>query len=411
MLSVLKNNQSNIYTFLTGLFFILILHFKVSYTAIPIILSLSGLYFIIVSIKNKTFKIQPENKLLVITFISYFLLFVLSFILHNGKTNELDLPSRALFVLPLFALFTHIKIKPLWIIYAIIIACFIAGIVAGIQRFYLHIPYPFPQHLKIQAGDIAITLALFSLCISFYFYQLKNNILVIISSIAFILSFMASLLTLTRGALVGFFLTILVVMWLYRHLFSKKIITLFIIFLIIVGGASYKIGESQWRSLNNNITNCLKHNKCSTSSGARLDMYKSAIRGMDEKPLFGWGLEGVKEMRKQHFEQGYISKLSSTFNHSHNQFLHDGSARGVLGLLALLAIFFVPFSLFLNGLKRSSNKLSQLFGTMGITHIIATMGYCLTQSFLSHNSGTMFYFTSVIILLSLQRIARKEDEQ
>ncbi|MDP8099075.1 O-antigen ligase family protein [Pasteurella atlantica] len=408
MLSIL--NRINIYTLLTGAFFILTLHFRASYTIIPAILFFSGLYFIIVNLKNKTFKINPENKLFIVSFIGYFALFILSLIIHQGKLRELDLPSRILLILPFLTLFSHIKIKPLWILYAIVTASFIAGIVALIQKYYLHIPFPFPQHNKIQASDIAISLSLFSLCIGLYFYQLKNKLLAIFSSIAFLLGFIASILCFSRGAIIGFLIATGFILWFYRHLFSKTVLLLILLSTILFGYISYNTAETRWNRIYTEASLCMNKNKCYSSVGARLEMYKSALHGIDQKPLFGWGLEGVKKMRKQHSEQGYISRLAARYDHAHNQFLHDGSARGVFGLLALLAIFFVPFSLFLKGIKQSTKPLPTLFGTLGIVHIVATMGYCLTQSFLSHNSGTMFYFVGVTLLLSLQRIAIQEDQ-
>ncbi|MBS9782984.1 MAG: O-antigen ligase family protein [Pasteurella sp.] len=410
MLSILKNNREYIYSILVGLFFILILHFKASYTAIPAILGLSGLYFVVLSIKNKTFAICPENRILVITFWIYFLLFVISLIVNKGEARELDLPSRVLIALPILTLLSQIKIKPFWVLYSILVACILAGIVAIIQKFYLHLPNPFPIHNRIQAGDIVMTLAVFSLCIGFYAYQVRNKLLMIIASIAFSFGFIASVLCLARGALVGFVIALVAILFFYRHLLSKKAVIFVMIFTLFAGSVSYKVAEKRWNRVSVEITQCLQKNKCVSSVGLRLDMYKSAFLGIQEKPIFGWGLEGVKEMRKQHIKQKYVSKHIARFNHSHNQFLHDGSARGLLGLLVLCAIFFVPFGLFAKGIKQTTNKVSQLFGVMGVVHILAIMGYCLTQGFLSHHSGNLFYLATVMILLSLQRITTERNK-
>ncbi len=411
MLSILKNNRANIYTILIGLFFILFLQFKASYTAIPAILGLLGIGIIITKIKNKTFKIQPDNKILVYTFIGYFLLFILSFIIHNGKGRDLDLPSRILLVLPILTLLFEQKIKSKWIIYSILIACFANGIVAMYQVGGLHFRIPFPKYLTIQSADIAMSMALFSFCIGLYFYQIKNKLLTFISGIAFLLGVMACGLCLSRGAFVGFILSLVTILILYRQLLSKKVLFIIIITSIITGGVSYKFTKNKWYWGMNEINQCLTKNKCYGSIGSRLDMYKSAIKGIDQKPLLGWGFDGVKEMRKQHLKQGVVSnKYITRFNHAHNQFLHDGSVRGVPGLLALLAVFFIPFILFIKGIKNTTNPLSHLWGRIGIVHIVAVMGYCLTQSFLSHHSGNIFYFAGVIIFLCLQRITMQEQK-
>lgn len=408
MLSILKNNRTHIYTVLIGLFFILFLQFKASYNVIPALLGLLGLAVIIIRIKHKTFNIQPENKLLVFSLLGYFSLFVLSVILHEGKGRDLDLPSRILLILPILTLLYDQKIKSKWIIYSILIACFLNGLVAMYQVWELKWSNPFPNYHRIQSGDIAMSIALFSLCISFYFYQIKNKLLTFITTLAFSFGFIASILCLSRGSLIGFLLALITLFILYRQLLSKKILIFIILSTIIAGGISYKIAQSRWDRVQGEINQCLTHNKCNTSIGLRLDMYKSALLGIQQKPLLGWGFDGVKEMRKQHANQGLVTKEIVRFNHSHNQYLHDASVRGILGLIALLTIFFIPLALFIKNLKQSHNPLSHLWGRMGIVHIIATIGYCLTQSFLSHHSGNMFYFTTVIIFLCLQKMTLED---
>lgn len=43
----------------------------------------------------------------------------------------------------------------------------------------------------------------------------------------------------------------------------------------------------------------LDKNNGNTSLGARFEMWKSAIAMAKEKPLFGWGIQGATEKRKQ----------------------------------------------------------------------------------------------------------------
>ncbi|AHG83588.1 RfaL protein [Bibersteinia trehalosi USDA-ARS-USMARC-189] len=133
-------------------------------------------------------------------------------------------------------------------------------------------------------------------------------------------------------------------------------------------------------------------------------MWKSALIGIQEKPLFGWGLEGVKQLRKKHYEQRIISEYASQFTHAHNQYLHDANVRGLCGLAALLALFFVPLSIFFKNMRQERNNTqNHLWGSLGIIHILSTMGYCLTQAFFSHNSGMMFYIFCTLLFLGLQQ--------
>ena len=84
-----------------------------------------------------------------------------------------------------------------------------------------------------------------------------------------------------------------------------------------------------------------------TSLGARFEMWKSALEMAKEKPLFGWGIQGATEKRKQETEEKIATGNIGQFTHAHNQYLDDLSKRGVVGLLALLAVLFIPLRAFM----------------------------------------------------------------
>lgn len=391
---------------LAGLFFILVLHIKASYTLIPLLLSLVGLGVWITQRKQHSFTINRAERLLSLSFISYFLLFVLSLAIHQGRGSELDLPSRLVLLLPLLLLFSYLSINITRLLYMMIIGTLLAGVVALVQFFILMQPNLFPAHMYIQAGDIVMTLSLCSLAIALYFYQHKQHWGFVLALIATLLGLVACLLNQARGAWVIAPFCIPLLLVLYRHLLSKRMALLLFtmpLLAVLFGG---NLIEKRVEQATQEINRYIEYNDGSTSVGARLDMWKSALIGIQEKPVFGWGLQGIKTMREQHHKEGLISEFAASFDHAHNQYLHDTTARGLFGLIALLAIFLVPLGLFWRNLKQvQRNSLSYLWGTLGIIHIVATMGYCLTQAFLSHNSGMMFYGFCTLLFYALQKMS------
>ncbi|WP_150538736.1 O-antigen ligase family protein [Actinobacillus vicugnae] len=407
MLTQIKSNKSQIYSVLIGLFFMLILQFKLSYSLIPILLALAGITLLIPHIKNKSYTLTSVDKWLSITFICYFLLFVVSLIVHKGKGSELDLANRALLALPILAIFYKNPIKHSWIIYSLLIAGIGIGITSILQVFIFDFERPFPKIMHIQAGDIAMSLAMFSLCTLFYFYTQKQRIAMYFSLVAGLFAMIASFLTTARGAWIGVPFVLLVIFWLNRKSLSKWLIAS--VLLITVGGGIFtsKIIHQRYLDAQRDIAAYTDGANKSTSVGARFDMWKSALLGIQEKPIFGWGIQGVKAMRQQHFAEGEISEYAASFEHAHNQYLHDASTRGLLGLMALLATLFVPLYLFWKNLKSAEpNSLAYLWGVLGITHMLLMMSYFLTQAFLSHNSGAIFYFVTTVIFLGLQTNAQ-----
>ncbi|QIW16480.1 RfaL protein [Pasteurellaceae bacterium RH1A] len=407
MLTYLKQYNGAVYSGLVGLFFICILHFKISYSLIPILLALAGFYFVYQAIKARELRLSSEARWLVGAFVIYFLLFVASLFVHGGRGRELDLPSRALLVLPILLLLFRIQLKVSWVMMSLVIAANLAGLVAAAQSF-LDIR-PFPSHMQIQAGGIAMSLALFSLCLFFYFVQNKQRLGSILALTGFGSSLVASVLTTARGAWVVLPVMLVLILWFNRNVLSKKLIALILVLCSVGLAANYQVLEKRISAAQQDIKLYIENNNGQTSLGARFDMWESALLGIQEKPVFGWGLQGVREMRQKHVEQGLVDPIVSSFGHAHNQYLHDGSARGLLGLASLLSIFLVPLVCFARNLKQAPmGSASRVFGLLGITHILAVMGYSLSQAFLSHNSGSIFYFFAVIVFYALQKITQNQ---
>lgn len=409
MLPLIKRYRSEFYSGLVGLFFILLLYVKPSYTAIPLIIAASGLVLLIQSLRQGRGELAQSEKWLLIAIGSYFLVFVISFLIHDGKLRELDTPSKVLLLLSTLALYAKIRLKINWILSAVLLAAATAGVVATYRFFLLDTPYMalFPTHMYIQAGDMAMSLGMFSIAIAFYFYRKKSKIGVLCAFLAAGLAILASLVNQARGAWVATPVILLIILLLNRKLLSKWFLISLALIASIGALLAGELIKERWQQAYNEVAGYFTQNIGATSVGGRLDMWKSSFIGIQEKPILGRGVEAIPEMRQNHFKQGLISEYASNFQNAHNQYLHDATARGLVGLAALLAVFFVPLWQFWRNLKGSEvGSQAHLWGVLGITHVLATMGYCLTQSFLSHNSGTMFYFFTVFLLLGLQKSAQ-----
>ncbi|MFQ9122081.1 MAG: O-antigen ligase family protein [Haemophilus parainfluenzae] len=116
--------------------------------------------------------------------------------------------------------------------------------------------------------------------------------------------------------------------------------------------------------------------------GARFEMWKSALEMAKEKPLFGWGIQGATEKRKQETKERIATGNIGQFTHAHNQYLDDLSKRGIVGLLALLAVLFIPLRAFMKKLKHQRTHEVKLIATLGVAHILSVMVYGFKPRFL-----------------------------
>ena len=398
-----------------GFFFLSALTFQGGYNVAPMALMLLGLgYSVYCLFKKMPFALTKEAKWLIWTLLFYFSVFVLSWLIHDGKIRELDNPSRVLLFIPVLLLLLHIPPRLNMVLYAIPLGSMIAGITAIYDKLVLHSEMAFSSRIMhIQGGDISMSLGMFSFAIGFYFFQKTQLKLTALCIFAALCGVLGSILSTARGGWVGVPFILIFMLWTYRQYLSKGFFLGLFSILVIAGfGVSQlpnnRIAE-RIAAAEHDISAYLQKNDGSTSVGARFDMWKSALLMAQEKPLLGWGVQGVSEKRKQQFEQGLISEYASIFNHAHNQYFDDLSKRGIVGLLALIGVFLVPFCVFWRDLK-SANAELKLAGLLGVVHILSVMFYGLSQGFFSHNSGNIFYFFLVIVFYAFtkqQRILAK----
>ncbi|WP_394425039.1 O-antigen ligase family protein [Vreelandella stevensii] len=127
-----------------------------------------------------------------------------------------------------------------------------------------------------------------------------------------------------------------------------------------------------------------------TSLGLRFEMWRGAALLIRERPLLGWSESGYKEAMVALGERGIISPMAAEFGHAHNEFLDALAKRGLPGVVVLLLLYLVPIRLFASGLVHRDLSIRSL-AVAGTLLPVAFIDFGLSQTFLAHNSGAMFY--------------------
>lgn len=398
--------------FAVTLFFLSIFIIKGGYNAAPALLMLIGLgYGVYALIKKPLLNLSKVDKWLIYSYLFYFLTFVLSLCINGGKMRDLDTASRVVFFVPILLLLLKYPIKTCVLSYSIPLGSIISLCVALYDKFILNLrPEQNPRIMHIQGGDISMSLGILSLIIALYAHQKKDVKLTALSVIGGLCGIVGSLLSTARGGWVA--LPVLLIVIIYRHSLSKRF---FLTFFGIMVATSIGISQMPNNRImeridvaQKDIQLYLDNHDGNTSLGARFEMWKSALEMAKEKPLFGWGIQGATEKRKQETEEKIATGNIGQFTHAHNQYLDDLSKRGIVGLLALLAVLFVPLRAFMKKLKTTNDEI-KLIATLGVAHILSVMIYGLSQGFLVHNSGTIFYFFLTIVFYAAIRTHQKEE--
>ena len=388
-------------------FFTLLLVFPKGYNYGSTALLVASVLFVFYSIykKIKIIEIIKQNSSIFFVVSLYLLTALFFIVLHGDKFKLIDNPLRAFLFLSVIIFVIYTKAKFDVLLYCIPVGSFVAGLVALYQYYVLHLPSAFWEQMKIQSGDIAMSLGAFSFIIALYLFDIKKTRFALVTAIAGLFGVLASVLSFARGGWVGVPLIFVFVLYMYRNMISKKLLSV-VVLSILVGGISLSTNEQfvgRILDVKNNLSHYSQNSK-DGSIGARLDMWKMGVDAFIEHPISGWSLKALDEYKKSLADKGIVSREFTVYSHLHNQFIDELAKKGILGGVAILGIFLVPLCSFYRKQKISTNnKKIKLLTTLGIVHVLSTMSYCLTQAFLTHNSGNIFYFFSLVLFWSFMQ--------
>ena len=329
------------------LFPILINSVKILGNMILLILVILGLYIAIAEKKNP-FKIQELKVFSWIT-VGYFFIMLLSILIADGfDARFVSLGRKAHFLLaPLIALSIYqIDLPFKNILLALKAGLIIIGIVVMVQ-FLLGSSRPSGMINANIFGDIAVAMLFLSG---------------------------------SRGSWLSFIiLSITFILLVYKpFLMGNKKNQLFLVlfFSVLFGfiGTQTDAGKKITNAVVN-IQNWDNGDKTYTSSGIRMEMWESSLEAAKNSPWFGYGYRNSnKEVSK------YVDSHNHTvaaFTHLHNEYLTNLLAGGLLWLVSLLVMLFVPIVFFYKNLKNQKTYyyasagilLSIGYATFGFTHI------------------------------------------
>lgn len=269
---------------LVSLFFITLLTTKKGYSIIPMVLTFFSLFYILyLFFKGKyNLKLMKKDKKLIFSFIFYFSSILCSIIFNGDKLSEVEPLIKILFFIPLLLVFYIHPISFNVIIHIIPIGTFINGAFTILAANYGYWNF-FYSINKIQQGDIATSLSVFSFVITLYMIFSRNYKLAFLYLLFSLVGFYSIIFFGTRGSLVAF-LPVAIVIFLYIKNLKIKSVK-FIYILLIVSGVFFSVSIKNSPLINkidlgiSQFNSYLYDKKNQDSSvGIRLEMWKGADR-------------------------------------------------------------------------------------------------------------------------------------
>ena len=137
-----------------------------------------------------------------------------------------------------------------------------------------------------------------------------------------------------------------------------------------------------------------------TSIGQRLEMWAVAWQMFAESPLTGVGTGAYMAEAQQLADAGSAPVVTAVYDHPHSEYLDALSSRGLVGLLALLALLGVPAWLFSRAIA-SPDPVRMGVGLGGVLAVAGFAMFGLTETMFIHSVTIGWYVIMTAVFMSL----------
>ena len=362
-----------------------------------LVLSIIGI-FLNRNIKNN---LDRWEKFLLVGFISYFLLIVISNYIFHGSIRDIDTASRFVLVIPIYLYLRKSNVHYKSVELGILLACILFGINSILPRFFdLSQFFQFTKH----TGIVSLYGAIIGVTSLFLVSKKKSSIYNFIILVCAFFGIATTLLAGGRGVWISAFLSFIILFYFNPSRWSKLEKVLILYLGIIFSLMGYLVPETGVKGRIIKATNELsgyyeeKNSSAVTSVGARLEMWKSSSYIFKENPFFGVGEGNFKEKNIELIEKSLINTDIRTFNHPHSEFFTTLVEQGLIGLGILLFLFFNPlikcYEVFKN---KDVNNDSNIPLVLVMSLILHYIFYSITNGVFDHQNTTLFFAAFVTI--------------
>ena len=282
-----------------------------------------------------------------------------------------------------------------------IAACVVFG-----QAVYQVYPSPLRRaegaYHPIVFGDITVWIASIFFCGALVFSRRRWHLL--LAFLLLVLSLYATVLSVTRGALLFTPLMMLVPVFLGKGKCRKRAIVIGLALLVLVPVLGFiflpEIAKIRYSSA---VAPLYYLSDGSTNGGkvpSRILIWRDAWRIFLQSPLLGVGMGDFERQQQQLIRTG-ISKLSSPFTHAHSIYLDTLARTGILGFSALIAFLFVlPFRAFYQLRKDVLTDWGQFCVLGGIMTLLSFAVFGLTEDWLARMPLTITFVVSLTVFMT-----------
>lgn len=199
-----------------------------------------------------------------------------------------------------------------------------------------------------------------------------------------------------------------------QRLRGRNAVRLFLLLLavgIVVGAFGFQTISGRVEFLRSDLDSLAAHGDYTTAIGLRFAVWDIGLKAFREMPLFGHGVGATQLLIKQGFKD--LFGMNAGFNHFHNGFLTALVQAGLVGALALAAIFVVAARNAALVLRNSTDPIERFGATMIVIVVITYLTAGMTGILIGHDildSVLMVFLVSGTYLASGRQAQLPQDQ-
>ncbi len=338
---------------------------------------------------------------------------------HRGW-GSMDRPSKYLLALPCIFFLMAFPPRTAWLWMGIAVGAMGSGLIGLYQIGVQKLPRANGFTNAIQYGDLSLLLATMSGLLLLVRWRRWPPWQRVLLGIAVLLGMLGSVLSQARGGWLALLPMLLVTAWLLTQHTQRRQVCWGLGLLLAAAATLSQLPAVEHRvdEARQEIQNYQQHGDGSSSVGHRLAHWQLAWAMGQDRPWTGWGQAGYEAEKARRVAAGQAHPAVLAYGHAHQEVLDMFAKRGVLGILLLLVFYGVPLALFWPTRERIRDGRTGLVDQdalalclVGLLLPLSYIGFGLTQVFLAHNSGNLFYlFMCPLVLAALHhQVARRSD--
>lgn len=213
----------------------------------------------------------------------------------------------------------------------------------------------------------------------------------------------ASFVSQSRGGWVAVPVLVLALLFVWRGHWRLKLAVLgsAVVLLGAVYGGSDMVQE-RVEQAGTELANYAHGQRDDSSIGLRMQFWQASVDMFSAHPWTGVGPQNIRSEFQARAARGEVNEAVAEFTHSHSDVLWAMASLGVPGLLALLAIYLAPLTVFVRA-ARSPRREVCVAGCMGVCLVTGFAVFGLTEAMFAITMNAAFYAGMTAILLALCR--------